>query len=213
MKRVAIYHRVSKDDGSQDETKMLELLREDCQRNAWHIVGEFVERESGRKGRAGRGEFDKLLKLAERRGCDFVYFYALDRFSREGLKPTLAHLQTLEMFGIGFKSKLEPYLDTENELIRHILVSLISYIAKFESDRTSRRIKDSLSKAKAKGVQLGRRSKFEEVKDRLEPMIALGLTDYRIGKRLKLKPDTVKVYRARLQDSVIANNGALFTDS
>jgi DNA invertase Pin-like site-specific DNA recombinase len=118
------------------------------------------------------------LKDAPRVKPDFVYFFALDRFSRLGIKPTLAHLQELEIYGVGFKSKLEPYLDTDNDLIRPILLALLSYIAKFESAR----IKNDLAKAKKKGVRLGRRSKFDDVKAKLEPLIAQGLSDYRIGK-------------------------------
>jgi DNA invertase Pin-like site-specific DNA recombinase len=201
MKRVVIYHRVSKDDGSQDETKILGDLRADCKANKWKIIGEYVERESGRKGRNQRKEFDRLLKDAPKLKPDFVYFFALDRFSRLGIKPTLAHLQELEIYGVGFKSKLEPYLDTDNELIRHIILALLSYIAKFESDRTSARIKNDLARAKRKGIQLGRRSKFDDVKAKLEPLIAQGFSDYRIGKVLKLKADTVKVYRQRLENS------------
>jgi DNA invertase Pin-like site-specific DNA recombinase len=202
MKRVVIYHRVSKDDGSQDEKKLLELLRSECKKNGWRIVAEFVERESGRKGRRERSEFDNLLTAIQKRGfCDLVFFYALDRFSREGIKPTLGHLQTLEVHGVGFKSYLEPFFDTENELIRHILLALISYIAKFESDRTGQRIKDNLARAKAKGVRLGRPSKFESVKEKLKPLLARGLSDYAIGKTLHLKADTVKVYRERLDYS------------
>jgi DNA invertase Pin-like site-specific DNA recombinase len=201
-KRVFIYHRVSKDDGSQDETKILDQLREDCSSNHWQIVGEYVERESGRKGRLERKQFDKMLKDAPKLKPDFVYFFALDRFSRQGINPTIRYLQILETHNINFKSKLEPFLDTENELIRHILIALLAYIAKFESDRTSARIKNDLAGAKKRGVILGRPSKFEQVKPMLESMVNSGFSDYKIGQTLNLKPDTVKVYRKKLTSAL-----------
>lgn len=65
--RAAIYARVSKGDGSQDQENQLVQLREFCEERGHNLVGEYVDRESGRKGRAERTEFARLLKDAERR--------------------------------------------------------------------------------------------------------------------------------------------------
>lgn len=58
--RTAIYLRVSKDDGSQDPENQLLQLREFCGREGYDLLGEYVDRESGRKGRRDRTDFARL---------------------------------------------------------------------------------------------------------------------------------------------------------
>jgi hypothetical protein len=41
-----------------------------------------------------------------------VLFWALDRFSREGVLPTLHHLQRLDSWGVAWRSYTEQYLDS-----------------------------------------------------------------------------------------------------
>jgi len=40
-----------------------------------------------------------------RRKFDCVLFWALDRFTREGMVPTIMHLQRLASYGVGFHSR------------------------------------------------------------------------------------------------------------
>lgn len=84
--RVAIYARVSKEEGQEEENQLLEL-RSFCERWAGHeLVAEYVDRESGTKGRRERSDFARMLADAEKRRFDLVLFWALDRFSREGIR-------------------------------------------------------------------------------------------------------------------------------
>ncbi len=46
--RVALYARVSKDDGKQDTANQLNELRDFCQRSNWEIVHEYVDKASGK---------------------------------------------------------------------------------------------------------------------------------------------------------------------
>ena len=66
-------------------------------------------------------------------------FWSLDRFSREGLRKTVAYLQQLEALGVRFRSYTEPYLSTENELVSHVLLGVLSYFAEYEAHKISRR--------------------------------------------------------------------------
>ena len=86
--RVAIYARVSTDDKGQDPENQLSQLREWCNRSGHEIVREYVEHESGCKGADKRKQFAALFEDASRRKFDCVLFWALDRFSREGMVPT-----------------------------------------------------------------------------------------------------------------------------
>ena len=86
--RVAIYLRVSKDDGSQETDNQLFQLREFCERWDGHeLVAEYVDRESGTRGRRERKDFDRMFADAVRRRFDVLLFWALHHFSRERIRP------------------------------------------------------------------------------------------------------------------------------
>jgi len=98
-------------------------------------VHEYVDHESGRKGTKGRKQFAALFEDAHKRKLDCVLFWALDRFTREGMVPTILHLQRLASYGVGFHSYTEPHLATDNELVRNILLALLASLAKVEAQK------------------------------------------------------------------------------
>jgi DNA invertase Pin-like site-specific DNA recombinase len=105
--RVAIYARVSTDDKGQDPENQLRELRAWCINSGHVIFREYVEHESGRKGADRRKQFAALFDDAAKRKFDCVLFWALDRFSREGMAQTIAHLQRLVSHGVVFHSCTE----------------------------------------------------------------------------------------------------------
>jgi DNA invertase Pin-like site-specific DNA recombinase len=107
--RVAIYARVSTDDKGQDPENQLRELR-DWVINSGHTISrEYVDYESGRKGAEKRKQFAELFSDAAKRKFDCVLFWALDRFSREGMAQTIIHLQRLSSYGVAFHSYTEPH--------------------------------------------------------------------------------------------------------
>ena len=178
-------------------------LRKYCERQGHELVGEYVDRESGRKGRAERAEFARLLKDAERRRFDLVLFWALDRFSREGLRKTIAYLQRLDHLGVRFKSHTEPYLDTDNELVSHIVLGVLSYMAETEAARIGERTKAGLARARSKGKTLGRPDGFERWRGELARMKQEGHSQGRISRETGLSYNTVKKYLERLETPVM----------
>jgi DNA invertase Pin-like site-specific DNA recombinase len=90
------------------------------------------------------------------RQFDCVLFWALDRFSREGMAQTIVHLQRLTSYGVTFHSYTEPHLATDNELVRNILLALLSSLAKVEAQKISDRTKAGLNRARARGIKIGR---------------------------------------------------------
>lgn len=89
LQRVAIYLRVSTDD-QHSENQLLQL-REFCERWEGHeLVAEYVDKESGTRGRRERKDFDRMFADAAGRRFDVLLFWALDRFSREGIRKTIA---------------------------------------------------------------------------------------------------------------------------
>ena len=196
--RTAIYARVSKDDGSQETENQLRVLREECERAGYDLVGEYVDRESGRKGRRERSEFARLFADAERRKLDLVMFWSLDRFSREGIRKTIAYLQRLDHLGVRFRSHTEPYLDTSNELIAHIVLGVTAYYAQLEALRISDRTKAGLERARAAGKVIGRPDGYDRWQPALQKMLAEGYGTKRMARESGLSYNTVKKYLARM---------------
>jgi DNA invertase Pin-like site-specific DNA recombinase len=165
--RVAIYVRVSTngkngngDEASrrhyQDTDNQLLQLREWCGKAGHEIVEEYVERVSGGKGKQKRSEFARMFEDAHKQRFDIVLCWALDRFSREGMVPTIGHLQRLAAAGVGFHSYTEPMLSTDNEMIRDIVLVVMCSLAKQERLRHVERIHAGIARARFKGTQSGK---------------------------------------------------------
>ena len=93
-----------------------------------------------------------------------------------------------------FRSYTEPYLSTENELVSHILLAVLSYFAEYEAKNTSRRTKAGIERARAEGKQIGRPSKFDQYRPELEAMIEEGCSKAEMKRRTGLAYNTVKKY-------------------
>jgi DNA invertase Pin-like site-specific DNA recombinase len=170
MSRVAIYARVSTTDKGQSVENQLPQLREWCSNAGHTCVGEYVDYESGRTDK--REQFNLLFAEAHQRRFDLVVFWALDRFSREGMIPTIIHLQRLAACGVGFHSFTEAHLATDNELVRNILLSLLASLAKVEAQKISERTKAGMARARAKGKRIGRPTLAPELQEQLREKVA-----------------------------------------
>jgi DNA invertase Pin-like site-specific DNA recombinase len=151
--RVAIYSRVSTKDKGQDVENQLRQLRDFCARQGYEIVREYVDHASGK--RSDRDAFQEMFADASRREFDVLLFWALDRFSREGVFNTLQHLERLTSYGIGYRSFAEQYLDSCG-MFRDAVVSILASVAKQERIRLSERTVAGLERARAHGRIGGR---------------------------------------------------------
>src|SRR3954454_5791544 len=151
--RVALYGRVSKDDGKQDTENQLHELRDSCQHSRWAIEHEYVDRASGKT--ADRPHFKRIFEDASKRKFDLVLFWSLDRFTREGVLETLNHLQRLSAWGVGWKSYQETYLDSCGPF-KDVVIALMATLARQERLRLSERTKAGLQRARRAGKVLGR---------------------------------------------------------
>jgi DNA invertase Pin-like site-specific DNA recombinase len=192
--RVAIYARVSTDDKGQDPENQLQELRAWCTNSGHTIIREFVDHESGRKGTDKRKQFAALFEEAAKRKFDCVLFWALDRFSREGMAQTIVHLQRLNSYGVSFHSYTEPHLATDNELVRNILVALLSSLAKVEAQKIGDRTKAGMARAKAKGIKIGRPRLAAEIRHQIVRLAARGEKPYAIAKALGIDRHTAAKY-------------------
>jgi DNA invertase Pin-like site-specific DNA recombinase len=199
--RIAIYARVSTKDKKQngngkkqDPESQLRELRAWCDKAGHTIVHEYIDRESGRKDAQGRKQFARLFEDAHKRTFDCALFWALDRFTREGMVPTIMHLQRLASFGVGFHSYTEPHLATDNELVRNILLALLASLAKVEAQKISERTRAGMARAKAQGKRIGRPSIAPKLRQQIAERIAAGQTPYAVAKALGIDRHTAAKY-------------------
>ena len=194
--RIGLYARVSTDDKGQDPENQLRQLRQWCANAGHELVHEYVDRESGRKGVNGRKQFAALFEDAHKRKFDCVLFWALDRFTREGMVPTIMHLQRLASHGVGFHSYTEPHLATDNELVRNILLALLASLAKVEAQKIAERTRAGMARARAQGKRIGRPSIPHTLREKIADRIAAGETPYAVAKDLGIDRHTVQKYAA-----------------
>lgn len=168
--RAAIYARVSTKDKGQTNENQLRELRDFAQRLGYPIYQEYTDQESG--GSAERPQFQQLFADAHQRRFDVVLFWALDRFSREGVTETLNHLQRLTAAGVQFKSFTEQYLDSTG-LFRDAIIGFLAAIAKQERVRFSERIKTGQARSSKKP---GRPALAPEVIAELRRLRSTGLS-------------------------------------
>ena len=112
------------------------------------VMHEYVDHESGRKNAKGRKQFAQLFEDAHKRKFDCVLFWALDRFTREGMTPTIGYLQRLASYGVSFHSYTEAHLSTDNELVGNILLAVMSSLAKVKSQKIGERTRAGMARAR-----------------------------------------------------------------
>ena len=153
-KRIVLYARVSTKDKGQDTENQLSQLREFAAKQDWIIVREYVDHVSGKTAEK-RPQFQAMLAAASRREFDLVLFWSLDRFSREGVLPTLKHLEVLTSYGVAWKSYTEQYFDSCG-IFRDAVISIAATLAKQERLKISERTVAGLARARKQGRVGGR---------------------------------------------------------
>lgn len=156
--------RVSKADDSQNPTNQREPLLNLAKSQSLEVVKEYVDKASG--GSSNRPAFQRMLRDAKNGEFSMVLVWSLDRFSREGIRNTLSYLETLKRASVGLKSLSEGWLDTSDEGIGQLLISILSWVAEQERIRISQRTKAGLKVAKANGRLLGRRNGAKDKRKR-----------------------------------------------
>ena len=152
--RVALYARVSTKDRGQDTESQLAQLRDFCAKQEWTVVREYIDHVSGKRSE-NRPQFQAMMTAATRREFDLVLFWSLDRFSREGVLPTLKHLDALNGLNVAWKSFTEPYFDSCG-MFKEAIISIAATLAKQERVKISERTVAGLQRARREGRIGGR---------------------------------------------------------
>jgi DNA invertase Pin-like site-specific DNA recombinase len=189
--RTAIYTRVSKSDGNQDPENQLRELKVFCNRQGWQSVEVYTDHASGK--RSDRASFKRMMLDASKRKFDHVTFWAMDRFSREGIEATLMYLRQLEGYKVGFRSYQEPFFDSAGPF-KELMIAMFASFASLERAKISERTLAGLAKAKAQG-RIGGRPRVEDDARALKTFCKLkqsGLSVRKIAAEMGVSPTTVQ---------------------
>jgi site-specific DNA recombinase len=159
MKKAVIYARVSTD--KQETENQIEQLKTMINQQNCMLIDTYIEIKSG--GSSDRPVFQELLKDARIKKFDIVFIWSLDRFSREGIHNTLSYLKFLKDHRISIKSYIEPWLDTTDNAMGELFISIFSWFAQQERIRISERTKTGLINAK----NVGKRGKDKKPRNKM----------------------------------------------
>jgi len=159
MIRVALYARVSLDESYddkrfQDVENQLVPLRDFCKAMGWEVVKEYTDRMSG--ANPARPSFREMMNDALMRRFSGIVIWKLDRFSREGVIPTMSYIKQLKDRGLWLRSMTESWLDTSQEGITDMVLAIMSWAAAEERKKISERTKAGMARKKAQGKHIGR---------------------------------------------------------
>ncbi len=151
ISRVALYARVSTNNGQNPEMQLSEL-REYAARRGFVVYAEYVDvGVSGSKD--SRPALNRLMIDAQHRCFDAVVCWKLDRMGRS-LKHLVNAIADLAAYGVAFVS-LRDNLDLSTPSGR-LMFQIIGAMAEFERALIQERVKAGLSAARHKGIKLGR---------------------------------------------------------
>jgi DNA invertase Pin-like site-specific DNA recombinase len=186
--KVAIYARVSTD--KQECDNQLLQLREFAVKQGWVVAAEYVD--SGVSGsKSDRVELQRMFHDASQHKFDCLLFWALDRLSREGVLPTLQHLNRLDSYGVAYRSFTEPYFDSCG-VFKDAVLAIMATLAKQERIKRSERTKAGLARVKASGKTLGRRRSISVNPSQVAGLRAKGLSLRAAGRQLGISERTAR---------------------
>jgi len=154
--KAAIYARVSTDDKSQDLGIQLSEVRRYIKAMGWKIPKgcEYVEKSSAFKGE--RPEFERMLVEARKRKFDVLVCYSFDRFSRETPTKAFRDIDSItRLWEVRFIT-IQDGIDSSNEMIFPILMSLMATQAHNYSKLHGERVKAGMLRVQRESQRLGK---------------------------------------------------------
>ncbi|MEM4593111.1 MAG: recombinase family protein [Thermofilum sp.] len=142
------YIRVSTRD--QDEDVQRRAIEEFARSRGIEVLGFYVDKVSGASAFRERPEGSRLVKDLEAERVDAVVVWSIDRLGRSMI-DTLNTVIELENRGIRVLSVKEEWLQTLDENVRKLLLSVLAWFAEFERKRIRERQLEAWSQGKQKG--------------------------------------------------------------
>ncbi len=150
--KCAIWLRVS--GPSQHAENQLPDLQALAERRGATVTEVYEVQASGWKGQHQRA-LSQLYADARQAKFEVVLVWALDRLSREGVAATLEIINRRARYKVRVISLQESWTEVEGPL-QELLLSVVAWVARMESQRRSERTLAGLARARAEGKRLGR---------------------------------------------------------
>jgi len=185
-KRVAIYTRVSTNDGKQTTENQLRDLHLMAERMGWEIVAHFTDEGiSGARGRDKRPGLDAMLKAITRREFDMVAAWSVCRLGRS-LQHLVSLLGDLDARGVDLYLHVQA-LDTSTPSGK-AMFQMLGVFAEFERSMISERVRAGLARSGKKG---GRPRLDADKAERIRRSLATGNSINATAKKLRVGVGTV----------------------
>lgn len=185
-KRVAIYTRVSTNDGKQTTENQLRDLHLMAERMGWEIVGHYTDEGiSGARGRDKRPGLDAMLKAITRREFDMVAAWSVCRLGRS-LQHLVSLLGDLDARGVDLYLHVQA-LDTSTPSGK-AMFGMLGVFAEFERSMISERVRAGLARSGKKG---GRPRLDADKAERIRRSLATGTSINATAKKLRVGVGTV----------------------
>ncbi len=152
--KAACYLRVS--TGQQDVSNQLPAIKAWCESRGYELAEIYAENESA--WRVGhQRELARLLSdlRSGRRKYDYLAVWSLDRLTRQGIASILGLVNAFKAHGCQVISIQELWTEQSGPMAE-LLYSITAWVARFESDRRSERVKAGQARAVRRGKKLGR---------------------------------------------------------
>lgn len=151
-----------------------------CQARGWELVNVYAD--EGKSATKRRPAFEQMVADVLADGVSHVVAIKLDRLGRSA-KQMLDFYDQLESKGVGIVT-IDDGIDTSTAIGR-MFRTIVAAFAEFERERISERTRDGLAEARAKGVELGRKSALPDaVRDRIVTERNSGATLAAIARQL-----------------------------
>lgn len=185
-KRIALYTRVSTNDGKQTTENQLRDLHLMAERMGWEIVAHFTDEGiSGARGRDKRPGLDAMLKAITRREFDMVAAWSVCRLGRS-LQHLVGLLGDLDARGVDLYLHVQA-LDTSTPSGK-AMFQMLGVFAEFERSIISERVRAGLARSGKKG---GRPRLDADKAERIRRSLATGTSINATAKKLRVGVGTV----------------------
>jgi DNA invertase Pin-like site-specific DNA recombinase len=196
-KRVAIYTRISTNDGQQTVENQLRDLHQSAERMGWEIVATFSDEGiSGAKGRDKRPGLDALIKGIARREFDMVASWSVCRLGRS-LQHLVHLLGELDARGVDLYLHVQA-IDTSTPSGR-AMFGMLGVFAEFERAMISERVRAGLARSTKKG---GRPALDINKRRRIERLLTGGTSINATAKKVRVGVATVHRIKTAMATAV-----------
>jgi len=203
----------------QDTENQLIPLRAAAARLGWTVAVEIPLPGLSAWEESDAAEVRRRVLEPFRQGAaDVLMCWSLDRVVRGGIAEAFAFLRTLERdLGVGFWSLQEPFLNTTADpQQRELMVALLSWVARWESQRRSDRLKAKAEASRNRAGAGGGRARWgrgrlptHEDQARIRALVASGKTYRAVQQEVGFSLSTIsKVVRSQTDEQVPLADGA-----